>query len=306
MRPVDGNGRPKHDRCRISDVADAQKGLVTHKQLLALGLEPKAIQRRRRSGYLRPVMRGVYAVGHTAPPPLARELAAVLSCAPDAYISHHTAARLWGMLDLQAPVHVTVTGRNPGTRAGLIIHRAGAVQATTRHGIPITTPVQTLIHLAADVSPFQLARAFDEGRVQKLVSPATLNGALTRHPRCPGASHLRSLISDDRGEGSSREGTEQLLLGLIQRAGLPAPDRNVKLGRWSIDLFWPAQRVAVELDSYGFHTTRTAFERDHEKDHVLRARDIDLLRFTWHQVHGQPELTLVRLATALARPRRAA
>jgi very-short-patch-repair endonuclease len=275
---------------------------VTHAQLRALGLDAKAIQRRRRSGYLRPVMRGVYAVGHLALPPLAQELAAVLSCGPGACLSHHTALRLWGMLDLDAPIHVAVKGRNPGLRAGVLIHRLGTFDATSRHGIPITTPVQTLIHVAPSLSPLQLARAFDEGRIQRLISPQAFAGIA----RCPGARHLRALATDDRGRGISREGTEELMLALIRQAGLPAPDRNVRIGRWSIDMFWPAQRVAVELDSYGFHTTRSAFERDHEKDHVLRAHDIDLLRFTWHQVHGQPEQTLVRLATALARPRRAA
>lgn len=279
---------------------------MTHAQLLALGLSPKAIQRRRRSGYLRALHRGVYAVGHLALPGGARELAAVLSCEPDAYLSHHTAATVWGLLKIDGPIQVTVVGRNPGARAGMLVHRSRSADTTIHRGIPITTPAQTIIDLAATVSPLQLAMAFDEGRTQGLVSPRSLVEILDRHPRCPGAARLRALTADDRGTGISHEGTEQVLLGLIQRAGLPPPDRNVRLGRWSIDMFWRAQRVAVELDSYGFHTTRSAFERDHEKDHVLRAHDIDLLRFTWHQVHGQPELTLVRLATALARPRRAA
>ncbi len=279
---------------------------MTHAQLVALGLDSHAIQRRRRSGYLRPLHRGVYAVGHTALPPLARELAAVLACAPDAYLSHHSAAAAWGILEIDSPIHVTVVARNTGPRAGVVVHRARALDVARHQGIPITTPTQTVVDLAATVSPRQLEKAFDEGRVQRLLSPATLDAALDRRPRCPGAAALRALTRDDGGTGISHEGTEVLMRRLIRRAGLPRPDRNVAIGRWSMDLFWPAQRVAVELDSYDFHTTRSAFERDHEKDHVLRARDIDLLRFTWHQVHGQPEATLVRLATALARPRRAA
>lgn len=69
-----------------------------------------------------------------------------------------------------------------------------------------------------------------------------------------------------------------------------------------MDFFWRAQRVAVELDGFRFHTTRSAFERDREKDHAIRARDIDLLRFTWRQLEREPEASLARTAAALVRP----
>jgi Transcriptional regulator, AbiEi antitoxin len=50
----------------IGALADRQNGVVARAQLLALGASPDAIGRAVRSGLLRPIFRGVYAVGHTA------------------------------------------------------------------------------------------------------------------------------------------------------------------------------------------------------------------------------------------------
>ena len=308
MGRADGNRRRNALDCRVSALASTQYGVVTRAQLQAIGLTTKAIRGRRDRGGLAELHPGVYAVGHIALTPLARELAAVLACRPQAYLATHSAGAVWGFLerDPAGPVHVTVVGHNPGTRDGVVVRRARHIEHTSRYGIPITTPAQTFVDLAATLSPLGLGHAFDEARVQGLISPSVLAGALDQHPRCPGVAALRALTRDDRRGGFSLAGTEQLIWKLIRRAGLPIPERNVTLGRWTVDLYWRAQGVAVELDGYDFHTTRGAFERDHEKDHVLRAHDIDLLRFTWHQVHDRPEQTLVRIAAGLARPRRAA
>ena len=304
MRPSDDTRRDEPVECRVSDMADGQQGLVAHAQLLSLGLTRASIQRRRRSGYLLPTQHeGVYAVGHAALAPLAREMAAVLACGPNAVLSHDSAAAVWGMCaaDPLAPIHVTVTGRNPGQRTGVIVHRAQAVAHTVRDGIPITTPAQTVIDLGATASPRRLERAFDEARIQGLISPAVLREALVHHPRCRGAPILRALAADDRRTTITRSELEERFLALVRRARLPAPEVNARIGAWSVDFLWRAQRVAVELDGYAFHTTRGAFERDREKDQCLRAHHIELLRFTWRQVDREAEVTLVRLATALAR-----
>jgi very-short-patch-repair endonuclease len=304
MRPSDSSRGRESVECRVSDIAEAQHGLATHAQLLVLGLSPASIQRRRRAGYLRPTPHeGVYGVGHTALAPLAREMAAVLACAPNAVLSHRSAAAVWGICapDPDGPLHVSVLGRNPGHRTGVVVHRSESVQSTLREGIPITTPAQTLIGVAATESTRQLEVAFDEARIKGLISPGVLREALARHPRRPGARALRALADDDRQSTITRSELEERFLALIRRARLPAPEVNARLGAWSVDFLWRAQRVAVELDSYAFHTTRGAFERDREKDHALRARHIDLLRFTWSQVGREAEVTLVRVASALAR-----
>ena len=36
-----------------------------------------------------------------------------------------------------------------------------------------------------------------------------------------------------------------------------------------MDFFWPEQRVVVEIDSYGWHRSRTQFENDRRRDAKL-------------------------------------
>jgi hypothetical protein len=65
---------------RIAGIARRQYGVVTHAQLVALGLGRGAIAHRIKTGRLHRLHVGVYAVGHAAPRPEMRWLAAVLAC----------------------------------------------------------------------------------------------------------------------------------------------------------------------------------------------------------------------------------
>ncbi|MBA3749241.1 MAG: type IV toxin-antitoxin system AbiEi family antitoxin domain-containing protein, partial [Solirubrobacterales bacterium] len=74
----------------IGDRATCQHGVIALAQLVELGLCSSSVRDRVASGRLRRMHRGVYAVGHTALPPLGRVMAAVLACGPDAVASHRT------------------------------------------------------------------------------------------------------------------------------------------------------------------------------------------------------------------------
>ena len=44
---------------------------------------------------------------------------------------------------------------------------------------------------------------------------------------------------------------------------------NTPLGPYEPDAVLPAARLVVELDSYGIHITRQAFESDRQRDRAL-------------------------------------
>src|SRR3982074_2652796 len=73
----------------------SQHGVVARRQLLELGLTSIAITHRISKGRLHPVFRGVYAVGRRQLTRRAQWMAAILSCGPDAVLSHSSAAALW-------------------------------------------------------------------------------------------------------------------------------------------------------------------------------------------------------------------
>jgi predicted transcriptional regulator of viral defense system len=75
-------------------LAERQHGVVTRLQLVALGLTDQGINRRVADGRLHRVHQGVYAVGRPTLTTKGRFLAAVVSCGPDAALSHFAAAVL--------------------------------------------------------------------------------------------------------------------------------------------------------------------------------------------------------------------
>src|SRR4051794_7755647 len=84
-------------RRKLAPLAARQHGVVTARQLVALGLDDAAVWRQVEAGRLHRVHRGVYAVGHGRLTREGRWLAAVLRCGSGAVLSHGSAAALWGI-----------------------------------------------------------------------------------------------------------------------------------------------------------------------------------------------------------------
>lgn len=108
-----------------------------------------------------------------------------------------------------------------------------------------------------------------------------------------------ALRPQSRGD-RTRSDLERDFLRLCRRYGLPMPEANVRIGRWTVDFLWRVERLAVETDSWRFHAGSVAFEDDHARDVDLRRRGYAVHRFTEHQVREQPELVAADLAAALA------
>lgn len=275
--------------------------MVTRPQLLALGIGARTIKRWVASGRLIPVHRGVYAVGHQAPVPFAREMAATLACGEGALLSHRSAAGVWGLLHA-APgdVDVTVRGRSGRSRPGIRIHRPTAdVEGTRREGIPITTPARTIVDLAAVESERVLERALNEALVQRVTTTREID-SLTRRSSCHGKSKLTRVLEATTNPQRTRSEAEQRTRELIERAGLPRPQTNQRLHGFEVDFLWREQRFVLEVDGYRFHSTRHAFERDRTKDAALATHGFTVARISWRQITERPEVVVARIASGLA------
>src|SRR5919109_3706665 len=133
-------------------VARLQHGVVTRPQLLELGYSPKAIEHRIAKRILHRVRRGIYAVGRPQLTIHGHWMAAVLSCGPEAALSHLSAAALWRIRPSSSnPIEVTVPRSVGPRRPGITVHRRPtfvAADVTRNHAIPVTTPICTLIDIA--------------------------------------------------------------------------------------------------------------------------------------------------------------
>jgi very-short-patch-repair endonuclease len=278
--------------------AQARRGLVERAFLLDAGLTSSAITKRIAAGRLHVVHPGVYAVGHPALMPWARELAALLACGIHSALSHRTAAVLWGLLAaLGGPVHVTRQGRRR-TLTGVVVHETGELgDVRLREGLRVTSPARTLLDLAAAQSR-ELDRAVEQALISDLVTPAQLAAELS--PRRPGVARLRAALQTE--PSLTRSEAERRLLALLRRAGLPRPRTNVRVGRHEVDLLWATERLVVEVDGFAFHSGRAAFERDRLRDADLQLAGYRVFRITWRELAGQPEAVVARIAGALAAP----
>lgn len=289
---------------RISATAARQHGVVTRTQLVALGLSATAVGRQLRGGRLKALHHGVYLLG---PIQTTRtiEMAAVLAGGAAARLSHLSAARVWTMLTSEsaAAFHVSVEGSGRGSRPGLIFHRVATFADDERaivDGIPVTSPARTLVDIAGMLGSRDLELALAVAERAGLVTLSELNALPDRYPRRPGMAVLRALLGTTTGPAFTRSEAERRCLDLLRRAGLPRPHANVALGPYELDLLWPDEMLAIEIDGRAYHASSVRFEGDRRKDAWLRARGVEVIRLTWRQITRHELSTAVQVGQALA------
>jgi very-short-patch-repair endonuclease len=298
---------PRHADGRIAALAASQWGVVSRVQLRALGLGRGAIDQRLAAGRLLPLHRGVYAVGHDRLARRGRFVAAVLASGAGAVLSHRSAAAVWGLRPSAGPwIDVTIptrTGRKAGT--GIRLHRAGALtpdEATSRDGIPVTTPARTLLDLAATVQRHELARALNEAERLRIFDLTDTSAVLCRHHTRPGTRNLAGALRQwDPAETLTRSELERRFLELCAEHALPAPRVNTGVLGFEVDFLWEPERVIVEIDGWAYHSTRSDYETDRARDAELAAAGFRVVRFTYRRVFREPAAVARTLRRLLGR-----
>jgi very-short-patch-repair endonuclease len=237
-------------------------------------------------GRLHAVRPGVYVVGR---PGLTREgrwVAAVLSCGPDAVLSHLDAGMHLGILPYRrGPIHVSVRYPRQAQGKGLRVHRRrgfGPQDVTARDGIPVTSIVCTLLDLAAMLPTSKLVRAVNQADALDLVDPERLRRAL-EGVRRPGAARLRGLL-DRQTFRLTRSELERIFLPLAAEAGLPVPETQQVVNGFEVDFYWSDLKLVVETDGLRYHRTPAQQQRDHLRGQAHAAAGLTPLRYTHDQI----------------------
>jgi very-short-patch-repair endonuclease len=131
--------------------------------------------------------------------------------------------------------------------------------------IPVTTPARTLLDLRGTVPSWQWRKAVRQAEFKKFP--------------------LDPRIETDR----TRSDLERDFLRLCRHHGIPAPEVNVQVGRWTVDFLWRERRLVVETDGYFYHRGRIAFQDDKARDLDLRRLGFEVRHFSEKQVNEQPE-----------------
>jgi very-short-patch-repair endonuclease len=280
---------------RIAELADRDHGIVDVRGLYSVGATQRQIGRRLMSKRLVPLHRGVYAYGHRRLTNEGWWLAAVRAIGPGAILSHTHGAALLGLRPpLLGRINVTVQSTGRRQRRGIRVHntqRLPADHVTVVDRIPVTTVARTLADLAGTLDTPALMRAIEAAERRRVLDvPSVLAVSAGR----PGAQRLRRLLA--RETPHTRSDFEAALVALCDDYAIPRPLTNTEVHGYEVDAYWPGRNLVVELDSWEFHGTRGAFERDRERDADLHAYGITTLRFTYAQVTTRRHWVAQRLA----------
>ncbi|MGH2763731.1 MAG: hypothetical protein ACRDLD_14325 [Thermoleophilaceae bacterium] len=284
----------------MARIASRQHGVVTRAELLGAGVTKAEIDARLASSALLSEYRGVYRVGHRAPSVEARYMAAVMATGPGALLAGRAAGYLLGLVKGSPPPPTVVTPK-PRRVKGLhtrVCRRLQRRDGTTVRGIPVTTVPFTLVALAVELALEDLARACHEAGVRYGTTPRQVDAVLTRHPKSRGAAKVRAVLHGDVKVTLSE--LERRFIALLREQGLALPETNRPAGARRVDCRWPEHRLTVEIDSYRYHRSRYAWERDRRREREAHARGDEFRRYTHGDVFDDPELMLAELRGLLA------
>jgi hypothetical protein len=279
--------------------------VVARQQLLDLGFSRREIERRIESGRLHQVRAGIYAVGRPSLTDKGRWMAAVLACGDGAILSHSSAAALWRIgKEQRGLVETSLPSSSRRRRPGIRIHRRPSLNLerdlTCEYGIPVTTPVQTLIDMSLRLDRRGVERMINEADKYNLAHPPQLREALDARTGESGVAKLRHIL-DRRTFRLTKEELERRFLPLAAEAGLPVPLTGQFVNEFEVDFYWPDLGLVVETDGLRYHRTPAEQARDRLRDQTHTAAGLTPLRFTHEQVRYEPEHVLAILAQTASR-----
>ena len=260
---------------RIAAVADRQRGRVSRRQLLTVGVSDQVIRRLLAHETLRRRHRGVYVYGHAAEVPFGEEMAALLSCGEFAWLAGTSAGAVWQLRasPRDAAIHLVVpmshSARGP---AQVIVHRSRSLtpaDVTVHRGLPVTTPERTLLDIGDTESERCVEQSLDEALGLRITSRTKMRELLARSPGRHGAPLLHRLIDPQRPSSRTRSVPEERILGALRQAGIEQPECNVDVSDYNCDFYFRRAGVVVEFQSFQWHASRFTFTRDRRKRRAL-------------------------------------
>jgi len=273
---------------------------VTHEQLRAEGADPTRV---RRADYLQ-IFWGVYV--HRSGMDDDTRIRAALALHPaNAYASHHSAARIWGLPVPDHPFeHVTVHEPDDRRyRRAIKSHVSKRARTTTVvRGMAVTDPYTTFIQLAGSLSLVDLVVLGDAivGRrdcsLDELLAACAASTEYYAGPARLAASLVREGVDSPM---------ESRLRMLIVLAGLPEPEVNLVIhhadGRWRrrFDLCYPRIGLIVEYDGRQHAEDSEQWHSDLDRREEFDDAGYRVLVVTSRGIFIEPERTLKRIRRQL-------
>jgi very-short-patch-repair endonuclease len=276
-----------------------QDGVITLAQARRAGISLEAVKRRVRSGHWRRCARGVYFADDRPFGDAARIRSTVWGYGQDA-VASGLAAAWWHGLTGFAPdiVDVTVPRNSHGrTHDGSRLRRRDldGADVVVHHGLRVTALALTVIEAA--VRQRGGAKLMDSA-LQRHVELRELWRAHLRNGGRYGAPAARRLLQ--AASDGARSEAERLLVKLLREAGIRGWRTNYPVGGYKVDVAFPRQKVAIEVDGWAHHSDSGDFHHDRVRQNNISLLGWQVLRFTWLDLVEYPQrvIAVIRSATS--------
>jgi very-short-patch-repair endonuclease len=279
----------------VGQLLEQNGGVVRRRDHPTLG---GTVDRLLRDGRLLAVLPGIY-VDSARATDLGVRLRALQAWRPDAVVTGAAAAKLTFWPDLPVPI---VTGAVPRLDCRPLGYRLERRQVPAElvlesDGLRLTAPALT----ALDLCPSLGGQAIDAVLRNRRATLADLQRALEDSTGRRGQAVRRRLLLDSRDEPWSE--AEREAHRLLRAAGIDGWRTNVPVvvgyARYYLDIAFPVQRLALEIDGRAFHSHQAAFERDRTRQNDLVLAGWTVLRFTWAMLEEHPDAFVAAVLQAL-------
>jgi very-short-patch-repair endonuclease len=264
----------------------ANSGVISLKHLHLLGFSKDEVAAQLARGDLKRLHWGVFVDGRGPLVDQAYLKAALLAVGQGPWLSGKTAAAVWGLTPLSvARIEIGVVATSTPRHKGLKVVRAARAphrsELRSRRGMRVSSVSRMLVEVALDATSEELNELIETAVRLECLDLAELELTLTRHDRRPGIGRLKQALVAYRPAPRRESGLERAFdRWLLAHPEIPEPQRNVRLGRWELDCYWPEYQLVLELDGRPYHVVATDIERDRLKDAWLQRAGLRILRVT--------------------------
>lgn len=264
-------------------------GLITGSELAGLGFTRHELEGLLGHGELRRLYRAVYADGRAPISDHAHLEAALLAFARRSpWLSGQAAAMGWQLEFLSLPrLEVTVVAKHtPRSRPGLIVRSVRTPpplsELRVRNGLRLSSIPRLLIEVAAQGGTTDKLQVYIERAVRRgLLDIPDLAATLERNKGRAGTNAVRLTCQEYLPHTDRKSGLERAFDRWVKKhPEIPPPQRNIKLGPWEIDCYWPDHRLVLELDGRPYHSMIEEMDRDNRKNIWLQTHGLRYLRVT--------------------------
>lgn len=252
----------------------------------------------------RQIFRGVHVSSRVPDSLVVRCRAAILRAPDRGLLSHETSAQLWvPSWPRSSDVNLAYSRDVRSMGEGLRTHRfTYPMERWTRHGLPVTGPAMTFIHLAVSYDLVRLVCFGDRLVARDAISPEELMVATQTwevHGRRASISAARLV----RARSESVPESQTRLLVVL--AGLPEPTCNHPylvggIERYRLDLAWPAFKVALEYDGR-WHDEPEQRRRDEIRRKEMRDAGWIIIVIRAEHLYDDPDGVIAQVVDALRR-----